>query len=57
MNYIVFFTIIVQQPKMYSNTRYNLRKNNYKEILKLKITNEISKNVIQIEYSTNKKKI
>ena len=41
---------------MYSNTRYNLRQNNYKENLKLKITNEISKNITQIEYSTNKKK-
>ena len=50
-----FFIIIVQQPKMYSNTRYNLRKNNYKEILKLKITNEISKNATQMEISIDKK--
>jgi len=56
LNYIVFFYNNCKNPKMYSNTRYNLRQNNYKEILKLKITNEISKNAAQMEYSINKKK-
>ena len=55
MNYIVFLCYLYNKPKMYSNTRYNLRKNNYKEILKLKITNEISKNATQMEISIDKK--
>ena len=39
---------------MASNTHYNLRKNNYKETLKLKIMNKISKNATLMEYEYDK---
>ena len=39
---------------MASNTRYNLRKNNYKETLKLKIMNKISKNATLMDFEYDK---
>lgn len=39
---------------MSSNIHYNLRKNNYKETLKLKIMNEISKNATLMDFEYDK---